>query len=710
MLISCHSRALKAEGRVVTVTAPNLFISLSGIARLAHVQRPVVSVWRTRAAGSELPFPPPVADDRGSEVFDARQVAEWLAKTGRGNNPDAVADAPAYARFDATNRGDEKSFHALTALVALRAVAGGPIGAWDRDEILDLADEADPDDTCIGSEVDGLGDDVMSMARFVDVLVDGAYSVSAAFEALLGDRFRDGRRALMRTALSREATDLVNELALELARSNPFADPDHPLFVDPTGACVDLLIGVVRSVAEGVDVGVMTASASGLGARLLRRRLLAHDVPHSPLTVSTTGEFEAGGALVHVAQFPTPESPTMTPEQILASIENVVLQMDDAQRGVVLAPTAVLIDGGLSPEAESIRSEILRSGRLRAIVRLPRGLVIGSPRQPLAMWVLGPAHATVALAEKWTLVADLVEEPLAPATRSDLVSDLTAAMGDETFIRAHAFRFARRLPTSIVLARSGSLVATEKPVSMVPLEAAVPRQRLAGADFPARLDAVVADLGDDAPVRVREITVNPSPTFLPHATLGALADSRHVQCLSGARISPDDVGTEAGYPVIGVEELTGQGDIGSRTIDRLLLEAAYPAARITAPGDVVFCTAPQPRARVDTTGFSVVVYPARILRIHKSDPAGLVPEVLAADIERQASRDWKRWGARRVVPAERAGLVNVLANVTSERAALTERIRRLDELANLLADGVVAGTLTTAGSDAEILAPSKGTT
>ncbi|TQL47158.1 hypothetical protein FB562_0206 [Homoserinimonas aerilata] len=690
----------------MTIAAPSLFISLSGIARLAHVQRPVVSVWRTRAASSESPFPPPVADDRGSEVFDARQVAEWLAQTGRGNNPHVLADAPAYARFDATGRGDEESFHALTALVAVRA-AGAPIGALDRDQLLDLADELDPDDVCVAGEVDGLGDDVVSMARFVEVLVDGAYSASAAFESLLGDRFRDGRRALTRTALGAEASELVNELAVELARSNPFADPEHPLFVDPTGACGDLLVGVLRSVAEGVDVGVMTAESGGFAGRLLRRRLLAHGMPHAPLTVSATGEFAAEGALVHVAQFPTPDRPTMTAGQILASIENIALQMDDAQRGVVLAPAAILIDGDLSPDAEAIRSEILRSGRLRAVVRLPRGLVIGNPRQALALWVFGPAHAAVSLADKWTLVADLIEEPLVPATRSDLVSDLAAAMGDESFIRAHAFRFARRLPTSVILAGSGSLIAAEKPVAMVPVEAAAARRASAG--LPAQLDAVIAGLGDGAPVTVRHVTVAASPRFLPQAALGSLASARHVRCLPGARIRHDDIGTAAGYPVIGVDELTGASLVGSRTIDRLLLEAAYPAARLTAPGDVVFCVSPQPRAWVDAAGFSVVVYPARILRIDTSDPAGLVPEVLAADIERHTSRDWKRWVARRIVPTERAGLVDVLANVSSERAALAERMRRLDELANVLVDGVAVGALTTAGSDAEILALSKGT-
>ncbi|GAA1217778.1 hypothetical protein [Rhodoglobus aureus] len=699
----------------MTATKPDLFISLSGIARLAQVQRPVVSMWRSRAAASDAPFPSPVAQDRGSEVFDARRVAEWLVATGRGNNPDVVADAPAFARFDATSRGDSESFHALTALVALRAAADEPIGAFDREQLLDLADEVDPDDTSLQSEVVAPGDELVAMARFVDVLVDGAYGASAAFESLLGERFREGSRALSRTALEPGATALVSELAMELARSNPAAHPNQPIFVDPTGACGDLLIAVLKSIDESVDAAAITANTNGSGARLLRRRLVAHQLPHASLAVSNTGEFSASGAPVHVAQFPHPESPVMSPVQILSEIDNIVLQMDDAQRAVVLAPASVLTDARLTAEADAIRSQILRSGKLRAIVRLPRGLVTGNPRQALALWVCGPAHESVARADKWTMVADLGDEPLSAGMRTDLVSDLTAAMGDEASIRAHAFRFARPVSTGALLARSGSLVASTKPVVTVPRTTATQQRQQVGADFPARLDAIIAALGEEAPEAVRNVVPTDSPLSLPAATLGSLAGSRHVRCLSGARLASEDLQADIGYAVIGVDELTGQVEVGARRIDRLVLAAEYPAARLTEPGDVVFCTSPHPKAFVDAAGFSVVRYPARILRINSSDPAGLVSELLASDIAEQSSREWKRWLVRRVVPAERAGLAQALESVASERAVLAERMRTLVDLENLLVGGVVAGTLTThnnqiiTGSGAAIIALPEGT-
>ncbi|MEH6781758.1 MAG: hypothetical protein V7618_09345 [Rhodoglobus sp.] len=694
-------------------TTPRLFISLSGIARLAHVQRPVVSMWRSRAAASELPFPSPVAQDRGSDVFDALQVAEWLQITNRGNNPDVVADAAAFARFDATSRGDDESFHALTALVALRAVTDKPIGAMTADELRDLADESDPDDASILSEIEGLGDELASMARFVDVLVDGAYTASAAFEALLGERFRDGRRVLTRTALEPAATDLVSELAVELARSNPHTNPNGPIFVDPTGACGDVLIAVLKAVPESVDAVAMTAHTDGPGARLLRRRLAAHQMTHISLAVSDSGEFTADGAPVHVAQFPTPESPVMSAEQILSAIENVALQLDDAQRAVVLAPASVLTDGRLTTEADALRSQILRSGSLRAIVRLPRGLVTGSPRQALALWVFGPAHESVARADKWTLVADVGDETLTSTTRGDLVGDLVAAMGDASAIRAHAFRFARPMRTTALLASSGSLVATTKRVLTSPRMVTPERGRLAGAEFPALLDTIIATLGAAAPAGLDTISVNDAPMVLPEVALGSLAANRHVRCLSGARVSPEHVNAETGFAVIGVEELTGEYPVGSRRIDRLLLANAYPSAGLTLPGDVVFRAGAQPQAVVDAEGASVVLYPARILRIKESDSAGLVAELLAADIPQQSSRDWKRWVVRRVVHTERAGLAATLRSVAAEREAAAERMRMLTALEETIAGGVVAGTLTTqntttTGSDAAIIAPSEG--
>ncbi|BAS18310.1 hypothetical protein AHiyo8_pI66140 (plasmid) [Arthrobacter sp. Hiyo8] len=81
--------------------AEALRMTLSDVAALAQVQRPVVSMWRKRSAGSIHPFPQPAALDGGLELFDADHIAAWLTVTGRGNNPEAANDVAAFARMPA---------------------------------------------------------------------------------------------------------------------------------------------------------------------------------------------------------------------------------------------------------------------------------------------------------------------------------------------------------------------------------------------------------------------------------------------------------------------------------------------------------------------------------------------------------------------------------------------------------------------------------
>ena len=70
-------------------------LTMQQVAALAGVKRPVVSVWRSRSAGSKHPFPAPV--DPARLVFSADEVGSWLRVTGRGNNPDAHEDAALFS-------------------------------------------------------------------------------------------------------------------------------------------------------------------------------------------------------------------------------------------------------------------------------------------------------------------------------------------------------------------------------------------------------------------------------------------------------------------------------------------------------------------------------------------------------------------------------------------------------------------------------------
>src|SRR5699024_1601496 len=62
-----------------------LHVSLLDVAETAHVQRPVVSVWRRRYAGGDDPFPSPVRQRGQQPLFSAAEVASWVQRNGRGN-------------------------------------------------------------------------------------------------------------------------------------------------------------------------------------------------------------------------------------------------------------------------------------------------------------------------------------------------------------------------------------------------------------------------------------------------------------------------------------------------------------------------------------------------------------------------------------------------------------------------------------------------
>ena len=68
------------------------------------------------------------------------------------------------------------------------------------------------------------------------------------------------------------------------------------------------------------------------------------------------------------------------------------LAMADDARAVIIGTASALTDPLRAPATVAIRSSLLRTGRVRAIVRLPAGLLPTKPRQQLALWVLGPAH------------------------------------------------------------------------------------------------------------------------------------------------------------------------------------------------------------------------------------------------------------------------------------------------------------------------------
>ena len=670
-----------------TVTA--LRMTLTDVASLARVQRPVVSMWRARTADTDAPFPSPVTVEGRSELFDASQVAQWLVETEHGNNPNAPDDAAAFAMVAGVSSDNGTVFAGLTALLALRAAMDIPLRDLTVEELLDAADECDPDDACLYTEIEALRAELPTLAGYADDLVDAAYSAPVAFEKLMRDRFRVGLRGHADVALTDAAVNLVAATAIELAAGQAEA----PVFVDSTSGGSDLLMGVVRQFGESGDLTLMTNSDTSSAARLVRRRLRSHGVVREGLEVDAVGAFEVSKPVVHLAQYPSPGDPALDPTRVLSTIESIVLQMDDTQRGVVIGPASVLCDASLSVAADEVRSDLLRSGRVRAITRLPVGLVKSKPRQAQALWVLGPSYETVPIADRWTMVADIAGHTLTPVVVQDLISDLIASLGDRATVHAHSFRFARTVLTRALLAGRGSLVEAARSVP--------PKAVAFGAGAAIRAEELLRALSTEphGPPLGFSAQPGPAPQSPKVVTIHNLLAERRLRYIPGNRLDTDDIADNpleaAGIHLIGVPEVLGQSSRGSRWMDPLLFATHYEAGRLTEPGDVVFCTTPKPSAIVDTEGSSIVEFPCRVLRLTGEHPAGLHAEIVAADINTALPRQkqWRLWQTRRVPASQHKRLDAALKALREQRAAVNATFAHLNELNTLIMDGVTDGSI-----------------
>lgn len=672
-------------------TSTGMVLSLSDVAALAGVRRPVVTTWRARSRGTGQPFPEPVGSVAGEERFDVERVVTWLEVTNRGNNPFARADAAAFARLPvAASNGDpdrvaELSFDQLCALLCLKVMTGEALAGRSAADLGRLARAADPGDELLLNEVLAIDDRALHLAAHADQIADAAYSPEEALERLVAARLRRSPSAEAAVALAPSVHDLVRALAQALFRELG-ADPVQ--YVDATPGGSDLVASMARAEATSGWSGppdVLQLVHPGTSVRAVRRRLRVHGVRCSTVEVDADGAFSAPGPVVHVARYPSAAAPGLSTGQMLEHIDDIQLQMDDGQRAVVVAPAAVLCDRLADRRLDDQRDQLVRLGRVRAVVRLPRGLVPRRSRQQLGLWVLGPAHADVGVDQRWTSVADLTDVPLEPVAIENLVGDLVAAMGGRASVRAHAFRYARLRSTTSLLAGRRALVVPSDAVRR-PHGPPAAEQVLAVQTLRAALGG---DVARDPLADVHVAVGNDDGADAPVTLADAMAQ-RWVQALPGARVDASHLAGGA-VPVIGVEELTGAVGHGVRGIDPLALAVSYPAVRYTEPGDVVFCTSPRPLAVVDEDGGSLVPYPARILRV-QHPVAGIVPAVVAHEINElpALARAWRTWAVRRLPPGQLDATVAALAAVDHERRLTRGRATQLDDLARLIIDGVAS--------------------
>lgn len=621
-----------------------LQLTLSSTARVAKVQRAVVSMWRNRPLDGQ-PFPEPVALVGGQERFDAFEVADYLTRTGRGNNPEARADLAVHASYEAPrDLSDETVFEGLTALLCLASAESELLSGRDSAELLSRARDLDPDDVLLQREIAVLGEHADALAARAEAFADAAFSAEAAFEVLLRQHLHCGLAGHAAVALHADAARVVSDIALALATD---AGWGTPLFVDITDGSAELLLRTVSGSQADPKPSVGTVAFDTSAGRLARRRLRTHDVHRVDIGLDeesndVTVPVGFDGA-VHVLQLPTAAQPTMSDVELLDAVGNLEVQMADDARAVVLAPASALIDRPRTAEADAARDDILRGGRLRAAVRLPKGLMVRSPRRALALWVLGPSHRDVPIAERATVVGDLSHEVITPDITADLVSDVLTAMTSPRMASRRALRFARLVPTSALVVGRRALV--EGPVD-----------HRGGERW----------------------------------TLAALVASRYCRAVSGNRIRSEDL-VARGRRAVGSAELLGELPLGGRAVDPVTFPTAYPRAQYTEPGDVVFCTSPRLAAWTDRDGGSVVLSPARVLRI-VDDPergrAPLLPDVVAADINalatasrtqpRADTKDWRRWSIRLVPQRQLDPLAEALAGLRARRDNLIAEFTELE--------------------------------
>lgn len=698
---------------MVETAGPHL-LRLNDISLLAQVQRPVVTTWRSRYARRSHPFPEPAVVDQSHEWFDGDAIVDWLEVTERGNNPQARQDLVAFTLAGSEIHTHPEIFAGLTALICLRA-ATGPLPT-DVDDLLDIAESFDSDDELLFSELSQLGSALGSLARYADLLVASALDPASLFNGLVRRRHIWARDQPAHPGLRR----LVARGALGLADEAGFVEP---VFIIRSVEDVDLMVELAahaeRRGSTRVALALTSPEWSSAAARLGRRWLHVHGIAPSPILVDDDGAYELPDQGVLVLRLAA-GSPDRALD--LDHVSNLCLNLSERNRALVVGPAATLTDAliesrgpgrpaaeGAEPSAAAVtRSDALRTGSVRAVVRLPQGLVTEQARARTALWTLGPSRSTPAR----TLCADL-GPPFDTGHADDLVTDLIAAMRGPQSEHVHQPSSGEFRPTSDLIVAPGDLVTPgAREVHLAP--AAVVSELV---DVLKRASTPVAGIVSP------ELAITAQPSGLPRTTVGQAVDDQQIIVISGARIDLASTITGADYPVV-----RHPGDLARRVdlagLNPIALVTVFPRVVLTEPGDVVVTTVGGPAASVDRLGGAVIAFPSRVLRCHRPRPSTnqeraqlaaqgrypheladqrFTPEAVAADINAQPKEatSWKAWPLTVLPPDQLASVETTLSELAERRERLDAARTDIDLAIRTLtqAVGTQICTLTATGSN-----------
>ncbi|MCG5463445.1 SAM-dependent methyltransferase [Micromonospora sp. MED01] len=689
-------------------------ISLPEVAALAGVRRPVVTTWRRRHPA----FPAPAEVEAGRLLFKARDVVEWLVGTGRAERstiePDLrlhlLACLPLQAGVS-TGIGRRRNLRrhelvgAMTALICLYHLDDEPLrpdGYTDRqmiDALRERAAEADWDDELLRSEIDTLPPDAGWLAEVVDELIEAAWGCAQAYERVLAARQRFGIPELYEDAITPQLARLMAGLSGARDRAD---EHGHLQVADYRAGAGDLLMAVRHELGDHDPLALHAADPDPFLARVLRRRLVVQGLSRGSWQVEigpgpATSTSPADVVLLHLPYRPAESRTDTNP---FAEVNKVTHGLAPGQTAVVLGPAELLVDAlpPYHPAARS-RNELLTTGRVEAVVQLPGGLVSFRPGYRTALWVLrreepSPLQGRV-------LLADVSDRALTDRVVDELVVDIVTWRRNGHRPEEHLRAYASQVNIADLTPPRRPLTA-RRPARVRDV---VRDGRLTVAEV-AEMEVALDDLAGPRPRLRSRLAARDEREQPVTRSIGALVREGHLHILSGVRIAGDDAVAEGHHPLVGPDEISGLAPIGSRLIDRAVFAERYPRARPTEPGDVIVSLTPTLRAHHDAEGFSVVEFPARVVRIRPDGRARFTPRVLAALINAAPQR--RAPGAVRpssrltdlqlplLPPADVARLDALLTASEVRRNLARRELELLDELGRRAVAGLTDGILTIA--------------
>ncbi|MFG6197220.1 hypothetical protein [Nonomuraea sp. JJY05] len=686
-------------------------VSMSEIAAMAQVQRSVVPTWRRRHSG----FPTAAFENAGRPWFDGREVVEWLLATGLGNADPAHLRAELALHVISGHKhlfGPRRLVEIVGSLLCLRHLDQKPLVSDKEDDkqinvneawaaLQNRAERMDPEDEFVLRELRAADSSAVVLAHLAEDLVEAAYTTGSAYERLLGLRAR-----LELTELTAEAvTPGLRDLLVQLADPRSMVERREQITVaDPHARTGDLLAAIVHAVDDPATICALAAEPDGPLARLVRRRLLLAGVEELKLDVQIGLDLEerlADPDLI-ITQLPYQAAEKRSKFVALVGIEKVADLLGPGRTALVLGPADALVDVLPDTQEAQLRSSLLRSGVVEAVIDLPGGMTPYRPGYRLALWVL--TRDPVTAARGYVLLADVSAEPLNEQVRTRLVEDVLIWRAEGRHAR-HDPRYGHVVSIAQLDAKFGGPLAPPGPPASQTLSRTVTERPALIAEAEGRLQRAgeQAQRYADEHGRTRINVVRRTGRMPTPTTVRALIAGRRVMKVSGHRLAPEHIVPDGHHNVLGPEEIGG-GPVGARRIDRAVL-ATYGNAAFTEPGDIVYTTSPQLGLMVDHDGFSVVAFPARILRIVPNAERPLAPRVLAALLgaARNTGRSPGAVRAARPIedfvvpdldPADMRRADAFLADIERRQGLLHNQDDTLTEIRRLAVAGLADGTLT----------------